>query len=86
MPALWDSSQRMIRRHAITIFIRDRVDGSPRGIIWLGTCRTLHPRWILHAPGVISVHGCVSGPGEPSDPELNALETGPPRPLESWNV
>ena len=29
---------------------------TPRGIIWKGTWRTLHPRQILHAPGAISVY------------------------------
>ena len=38
--------------------------GTPRGIICMGSWRTLHPRWILHAPGSISVHGGVS-PDEP---------------------
>ena len=37
--------------------------GTPRGIFWKGTWRTLHTGRILHAPGVISAHGGVS-PGE----------------------
>ena len=31
--------------------------GNPRGIIWIGTWRTLHPRRILHVPVAISIHG-----------------------------
>ena len=43
----WDSSQRMIWRHDITILIRHKEHGSPtlappRGLIWMGTCRKLH--------------------------------------------
>ena len=52
--------------------------GTPRGIIWMGTWRTLHTRLILHAPGAISVHGDVSQVSlklGPSDPELSALLT-----------
>ena len=59
LPTVWDSFLRMIRRHAITILIRHLEDGSPRGTIWMGTLRTLHPRQILHAPGAINVHGNV---------------------------
>ena len=33
---------------------------TPRGIIWMGTWRTLHPRRILYAPGAINEHGGVS--------------------------
>ena len=49
--------------------------GTPKGIIWMRTWRTMRKRWILHAPGAISVHGGVST-GEPrtraiSDPELS---------------
>ena len=32
---------------------------TPRGIIWMGTWRTLYPRWILHASDAISIHGGV---------------------------
>ena len=38
--------------------------GTPRGIIWMGTWRSLHPRQTLLAPGAISVYGGFS-PGEP---------------------
>ena len=51
---------------------------TPRGIIWMGTWRTLHPRRILHAPGAISVHGSFRQaslePG-PSGQELRTLST-----------
>ena len=40
-----------------------------RGIIWMGTWRTLHPLWISHTLGAISVHGSVS-PGEPQTQAL----------------
>ena len=30
---------------------------TPRGIIWMGTLRTLQPRRILHAPGGTGVRG-----------------------------
>ena len=30
--------------------------GTPRGMIWMGIWRTLHPQRILHEPGAISVH------------------------------
>ena len=43
--------------------------GTPRGIIWMGTWRTLYPRLILQAPGTISVHGGVL-PGEPQNRAL----------------
>ena len=47
------------------------------------TWRTLHPRWISHAPGAISVHGGVL-PGETQSrallSELSALRTRPQRP------
>ena len=43
----------------------------PRGIIWMGAWRTLHPRRILHAPGAINVHGGFS-PGEPRIRELRS--------------
>ena len=49
----------MIRRHVIAILIRPEGDGSPGGVDWMGTWRTLHPRRILHATGAISVHGGV---------------------------
>ena len=47
LPTVWDSSRRMIRRHAIVILIHPGGDGShalipPRGIIWMGTWRTWH--------------------------------------------
>ena len=38
--------------------------GTSRGIIWIGTWRTLHPQLILHAPGAISVHSGFS-PSKP---------------------
>ena len=38
----------------------------------MGTWRTLHPRRILYAPGVISVHGGVS----PGEPRTRALRFG----------
>ena len=43
--------------------------GTPRSIIWMGTWRTLHPRRILHARGVISVHVGFS----PCEPQTWAL-------------
>ena len=46
--------------------------GTPRGIIWIGTWRTLHPRQILNAPGAISVHGGVSL----DEPRTRALRSG----------
>ena len=36
------------------------------------TWRTVHPRWILHAPGAISVHGSIS----PGEPRTQALRFG----------
>ena len=50
----------------------------PRGIIWMGTWRTLHPRRILHAPGAISVHDGFS-PGELIN--LRTLPTWQPGPI-----
>ena len=75
LPTVWDSSRKMIRRHAIAIFIRKTIFirnaifilpcfGNPRGIIWMGTWKTLHLRRILCVPGAISVHGGFS-PGKP---------------------
>ena len=59
--------------------------GTPTGIIWVGTWRTLLPRQILHAPISFSVHGsfCLASlePG-PSDQELRTLPTGQLRPLK----
>ena len=47
LPTVWDSSVRMVRRHAITILIshgRERPRfGTGRGTFWMGTWRTLHP-------------------------------------------
>ena len=44
----------------------------------MGTWKALHPQWILHAPGTISVHDRVS-PGDPRTralgPELSAYPT-----------
>ena len=55
------------------------LDVTPRGIIWMGAWRTLHPRRILHALGAISVHGNFRQeslkPG-PSGQELRTLPTG----------
>ena len=34
--------------------------GTPKGIIWMRTWRTMRKRWILHAPGAISVQGGFS--------------------------
>ena len=56
--------------------------GTPRGIISMETCKTLHSWRILYAPGSISVHGGVSQ-GEPRTQTLrkgaklsSALPTG----------
>ena len=53
--------------------------GAPRCIIRMGTWRTLHPRRILYAPGVISVQRhfrqASFEPG-PSGQELRTLPTG----------
>ena len=38
--------------------------GTFRGIIWMGTWRTLHPRLILHEPGTFRVYRGFS-PDEP---------------------
>ena len=61
-PMVWDSSRRMIRRHAVAFLIKILTlqlphFGTPRSIIWMGTWRTLHTRRILHAPDANSVHG-----------------------------
>ena len=61
--------------------------GTPRGIIWMRTWRTLHPWRILHAPDAISVYGVASQaslePGR-SRTELSALPTERPRPAKVW--
>ena len=74
LPTVWNSSRRMIRGHAITILILYGGDGFgiPRGIIWMETWRTLYPRWILHAPGAISVHDSVL----PGQPRTRAVQFG----------
>ena len=55
--------------------------GTPRGIIWIGTRRILHPRRILHATGAINVHDSFRQaslePG-PSSQELRTPPTGKP--------
>ena len=53
-------------------FIRGRVDGSPRDIICMGTCRTLHPQRILCAPDAISLQDSVSQ----GKPRTRALRSG----------
>ena len=65
LPTVGKPSLRMVRRHTIaTLILHGPRFGTPRGVIWMGTWRTLHPRRILHAPGAISVHRGVS-PGKP---------------------
>ena len=49
---------------------------TPRGVICMGTWSTLHPRRILHAPGVITVHGSVS-PGESRARDLRSAAECP---------
>ena len=44
----------------------------PRGIIWMGAWKTLHPRLILHTPGAISEQGGVS----PGESRTRALRSG----------
>ena len=53
--------------------------GTPRGIIWTGTWRTLHPRWILRAPAAINIHASVL----PGEPRIRALRSGAELPLQA---
>ena len=72
-----------LRRRWLPLF------GTPRGIIWMGTWRILHPRRILHAPGAISLHGSfcqVSLELGPSGQELRTLPTGLLRALEAQQI
>ena len=61
--------------------------GTPKGIIWMGTWRTLQPRRIL-APGAISVYDSFRlaslEPG-PSGQELRTLRTGQLRPSHTMD-
>ena len=60
LPSICDLSQRIIRRHLITILIRGGGNGSPlcypQKYKLNGTWRMLHPRRILHALDAISIN------------------------------